>query len=229
MMGSDAPTAVIVGGTQWPTGEEFFRAVPWLQALWWKGDHGPRVLVAERGSNTAGASFRQVNDTVAARLFAYVRERVMGYKPATVIDAYSGVGASAVTLAESGAFVTAIEADRDAAAECARRLPHGSRSLTGRVEDLLEGSLPADVIILNPPRVGLHPRVTSILEQTARPPRAIVYVSCDPATLGRDLAQMPRYHMTSLRGFDMFPQTAHVETVCELRPVQEPVGGEGAT
>jgi 23S rRNA (uracil1939-C5)-methyltransferase len=50
------------------------------------------------------------------------------------------------------------------------------------------------------------------------PPRAILYVSCDPATLARDLARMPRYRLTAVRAYDMFPQTAHVETVCELVP-----------
>ena len=49
-------------------------------------------------------------------------------------------------------------------------------------------------------------------------PHAVIYVSCDPATLARDLSRMPRYRIASLRAFDMFPQTAHVETVCELVP-----------
>ena len=52
----------------------------------------------------------------------------------------------------------------------------------------------------------------------ATAPRAVIYVSCDPATLARDLSRMPRYRVASLRSFDMFPQTAHVETVCELVP-----------
>jgi tRNA/tmRNA/rRNA uracil-C5-methylase (TrmA/RlmC/RlmD family) len=48
--------------------------------------------------------------------------------------------------------------------------------------------------------------------------KAIVYVSCDPATLARDLSRLPNYRIASIRAFDMFPQTAHVETVCELVP-----------
>ena len=51
-----------------------------------------------------------------------------------------------------------------------------------------------------------------------KPPKAIIYVSCDPATLARDLSRMPRYRLVSVRAYDMFPQTAHVETVCELVP-----------
>ena len=56
------------------------------------------------------------------------------------------------------------------------------------------------------------------LEAVADKTTAIIYVSCNPATLGRDLARMPGYAIRSVRGFDMFPQTAHVEAVCELVP-----------
>jgi 23S rRNA (uracil1939-C5)-methyltransferase len=82
---------------------------------------------------------------------------------------------------------------------------------------MIAQSLPADVVIVNPPRVGLHERVTAAL--VSRPAvKAIVYVSCDPATLARDLSRLPNYRIASIRAFDMFPQTAHVETVCELVP-----------
>lgn len=72
--------------------------------------------------------------------------------------------------------------------------------------------------MLNPPRTGIDLKVAQTLQDANPAPRSVVYVSCDPATLGRDLARMPRYQIASLRSFDMFPQTAHVETVCELRP-----------
>ena len=93
-----------------------------------------------------------------------------------------------------------------------------AEAITARVEDVLGDHLPADVVLVNPPRTGLHERVSDLLEKHPSPPRAIVYVSCDPATLARDLARMPRYRIASIRAFDMFPQTAHVETVCELVP-----------
>jgi tRNA/tmRNA/rRNA uracil-C5-methylase (TrmA/RlmC/RlmD family) len=72
--------------------------------------------------------------------------------------------------------------------------------------------------VLNPPRAGLHQRVTDILESQRQKPKAIVYVSCNPATLARDVKRLPSFQIRSLQGFDMFPQTAHVETVCELVP-----------
>jgi tRNA/tmRNA/rRNA uracil-C5-methylase (TrmA/RlmC/RlmD family) len=57
-----------------------------------------------------------------------------------------------------------------------------------------------------------------MLEQLPNKPRVIAYVSCNPAPLARDVARMPGYRIASLVPFDMFPQTAHVETVCELVP-----------
>ncbi|HKW10900.1 MAG TPA: hypothetical protein VJO33_11025, partial [Gemmatimonadaceae bacterium] len=152
-------------------------------------------------------------------LRAHIVDRVASYAPSTVIDAFAGIGDTAAALAALGARVTAIELDREAAALCATRLPAGSRSLVGRVESVLTSALPADVVVVNPPRVGLHERVTTTLEREKRRPRAIVYVSCDPATLARDLARLPGYRIASIETFDMFPQTAHVETVCELVPV----------
>jgi tRNA/tmRNA/rRNA uracil-C5-methylase (TrmA/RlmC/RlmD family) len=77
-------------------------------------------------------------------------------------------------------------------------------------------ALPADVVIVNPPRIGLHERVATALQRHRQRVRAIVYVSCDPATLARDLTRLAGYQIASIQAFDMFPQTAHVETVCEL-------------
>jgi 23S rRNA (uracil1939-C5)-methyltransferase len=70
-------------------------------------------------------------------------------------------------------------------------------------------------VIVNPPRAGVDARVIEAL--VAQPPARILYISCDPATLARDVSRLsPRYHIDSVRGFDLFPQTAHVETVVEL-------------
>jgi tRNA/tmRNA/rRNA uracil-C5-methylase (TrmA/RlmC/RlmD family) len=85
------------------------------------------------------------------------------------------------------------------------------------VEDAIDDALPADVVVLNPPRAGVENQVTAALERP-NATRAIVYVSCNPATLARDVLRLPSYRIASLTSFDMFPQTAHVETVCELVP-----------
>lgn len=207
-------TFVLEGGTAWRTVDQFAAAVPALAGIWWQPVEGRRRLVHERAGSAGGASFVQVNAEVAAALRAHVLERARAHGARTVVDAYAGAGDTAVPLAEDGARVVAIELDRDAAAVARDRLPAGSQSLAGRVEDLLPRHLPADLVLLNPPRTGVEPAVTTAL--AAARPRAIIYTSCNPATLARDVARLPGFRIASLVGFDMFPQTAHVETVCEL-------------
>lgn len=213
-------TFVLEGGDVWPDALRLFEAVPALTELWWIPDRKRRRLMQQRGSaSTLGASFAQVNAPVAARMQEYVLARVMSYGPASVIDCYSGAGELALSLASAGVRVEAIELDADASSHAARRLPPGSRSISAKVEEVLPSLLPADVVVLNPPRTGVDGRVTEQLEQCDPAPRAIMYVSCNPATLARDLSRLPRYRIATLRAYDMFPQTAHVETVCELVPL----------
>jgi 23S rRNA (uracil1939-C5)-methyltransferase len=217
----DGASITIEGGTRWATADQFLARVPSVIAVWWAPDEAPRRLVASRGHAPAGASFTQINAGVAEDLRDHVLALVRERAPRTVLDAYAGIGDTAAPLAESGSKVTAIERDREAAAVCASRLPSGSRVLTGKVEDLIAAALPVDAVIVNPPRTGMHERATALLQRTMGAPRVLVYVSCNPATLARDLARMPRYRIASLLAFDMFPQTAHVETVCELVPEGE--------
>ena len=206
---------VLEGGTSWPASAAFFDAFGEAEAIWWEREGGRRRLLHDRRRDSApGASFAQVNREVSDALWTYVEGRVGDLRPAVLVDAYSGAGDSAVRIAERGVRVTAIEADAEAARWCAERLPAGSRSVTGRVEDALPAALPADVVIVNPPRTGLHERVPLALEASAPP--HLLYVSCSPPTLARDLMRLPGYRIAGLRSFDMFPQTAHVETVCEL-------------
>ncbi|MFL5615800.1 MAG: class I SAM-dependent RNA methyltransferase [Gemmatimonadaceae bacterium] len=216
-LAGDDLVVVISGGTEWPSSTDFFAAVKSATTLWWAADHAPPIRLFERKPVPAAAAFGQVNREVGELLHAHVVDRVASYQPTTVVDGYAGTGETATALASLGFRVTAIELDREAANLCATRLPAGSRSLVGRVESMIGQSLPADVVIVNPPRIGLHERVTTALVR--RPAaKAIVYVSCDPATLARDLSRLPNYRIASIRTFDMFPQTAHVETVCELVP-----------
>ena len=221
----DHAAFVLEGGWEWSAHEEFFAATPWLSALWWVNNAGTRVLLADRREHPEpGASFAQVNPEVAEQLEAFVIDRVLSHAPRTVIDGYAGAGDVALALAAHDIRVTAIELDAEASAWSGSRLPANSRAITARVEDALEGALPADVVLLNPPRAGLDARVASILSAATQLPRAIVYVSCDPATLARDLLRLAPYRIASLTAFDMFPQTAHVETVCELVPASAEVG-----
>ncbi len=244
--GETSPVAVVIeGGREWPHSSEWEtslrRAFPGLQGVWWKREgatpHGgaavppPAVAVRERGhvddlapegSEALDAlAFAQVNRDVAERLRGFVLEQVMLYEPTHVVDGYAGTGLLSEALAGAGVRVTAIETDPAATASATGRLAAfpGAGVITDRVESALPGALPADVVVLNPPRRGVDQGVTGVLAgASTRGVRAIVYVSCDPATLARDLTRLPAWRITALRCFDMFPQTAHVETVCVLTP-----------
>ena len=85
----------------------------------------------------------------------------------------------------------------------------------GRVEALVGRLRRPDIVVTNPPRIGMDAVVVAGI--AAARPRRIVYVSCDPATLARDVARFGGgFVVTSVRAFDLFPQTAHVETVLVL-------------
>jgi 23S rRNA (uracil1939-C5)-methyltransferase len=219
----DGASFVLEGGQSWPNAAAFGERVPALTSIWWQSESGQKRLVVDRrvpraatGTVPPDTSFVQINSATAALLRLHVIEKTLASTPLVVVDAYAGTGATAVALAERGVRVTAIELDAAAARWTAAHLPTGSRSVVGRVEEEIGAVLPADVVILNPPRAGVDERVTQYL--SAKPPRAILYVSCNPATLARDVARLPEFRIASLTSFDMFPQTAHVETVCELVP-----------
>jgi 23S rRNA (uracil1939-C5)-methyltransferase len=215
----DRPSLVIEGGSEWPALERFLGAMPSLAAVWWQAEGRRRRIVADRRQGgEPGASFAQVNDAMATRLHDEVTRRALGHAPRTAVDGYGGSGDTAVALAAHGVAVATVELDGEASAFASTRLASPSRAITGRVEDLLARLLPVDLVVLNPPRAGVDARVTAALEAAREAPRAILYVSCDPATLARDVARLGRWRVAGLRCFDMFPHTAHVETVCELVP-----------
>lgn len=209
------------GGKDWATLAAFLDAAPTLSAVWWHAEGKRRRLVADRRpAGEPGASFAQVNPEIAALMHAAVVDRALAHSPKTIVDAFSGSGDAAAALARWGAQVVAIEFDEEASAYAATRLAGPSRAITARVEDVIAGCLPADVVILNPPRAGVDAKVTTALVNAKPAPKAIIYVSCDPATLARDVARLPGWAVHHMECYDLFPQTAHVETVCELRPEQ---------
>jgi len=213
---------VIIGGTRWPEAKAWAESIhdtlAMVSSVWWEATGGEVAHLAGDADATS-LSFAQVNPTMALALRDHVVATMTALAPRRVVDAYSGRGELAVLLAGAGIDVTAIEADANATAVASARLSPftASRVITGLVEDALPGALPTDVVVLNPPRRGLDPRVAATLAE-ARSTKTIVYVSCDPATLARDLSRMPHWHLSSIKCFDMFPQTAHVETVCVLTP-----------
>ena len=176
------------------------------------GAAGEDELAGERVRVT-GDSVVQVNRAAATLLFEEVERQIGDVRGATVVEAYAGVGIISRRLARAGARVIAIEGNPQAAAEARRA--GGFAVLTGAVERHLAAALPADVVALNPPRAGLGAGVVATL--LAQPPRRLVYVSCDPATLARDVRRLAgRFSLAEVHCVDLFPQTAHVETVASL-------------
>ena len=166
----------------------------------------------------AGTAFLQINRDIAAHLDAYVQELCGPVEDKCIIDAYCGFGLRALDLAKFGASVTGIERDRhavNAAKRLARQLGISAHFMAGDVEYNLKQVVPADTVILNPPRHGVAgPVIDTLLRREVT---QVIYVSCNPATLARDVQRLSAgFRLESLRAFDLFPQTAHVETVAVL-------------
>lgn len=166
-------------------------------------------------------AFFQTNTQAAELLCAEVRD-LAGLTGAEVVyDLYCGVGGLALTLAPKAARVYGLEVSEEAVADAqenARRngLDH-CEFLAGRVGPKLVRDLPRpQVVVCDPPRAGLDDAALALLQDMT--PERIVAVSCDPATLARDVARLnPLYALAAVRPVDLFPHTAHVETVALLR------------
>lgn len=168
-------------------------------------------------------SFFQVNTRQAEKLYGLALSLAELKGADSIADVYCGAGAISLLAAVYCARVTGIELIPEAvedARENARvnGLEHKTRFLAGDASELyarLCFSERFDAVILDPPRKGLSESVIRALN--AYPAKRLVYVSCDPATLARDVkALSSAYRLVSAHPVDMFPQTAHVETVCLL-------------
>jgi 23S rRNA (uracil1939-C5)-methyltransferase len=157
--------------------------------------------------------FEQVHPAMGDRVRAHAVAALGDVGGRHVWDLYAGIGETTAALAAGGASVESVESDPRAVAEADARGPAALRHV-GRAERVVGRLRRPDLVITNPPRTGMDQRVTAALERAA--PRRIVYISCDPATLARDLTRLPGYRLGAALAFDLFPQTAHVETVAVL-------------
>ena len=188
--------------------------------VWWQPRDGAVRRMAGAEADVSAVAFEQVNAEVAAAL----RQAVVaaaGRAGGKLLDLYAGSGETALPLAQRGFDVTMVESDTGAVRRAEERARVGGVAVTclaGRVEDHIARLLPAEVIVVNPPRAGLGEAVTRAI--AAQRPRHLVYVSCDPATLARDCRRLgiAAADIGTLRAFDMFPQTSHVETLLATGP-----------
>ncbi len=189
--------------------------------------HGSGMLTDRIGPITytiAPFSFFQPNTRQAEILFAAIRDAASPTKNDTLYDLYCGLGAISLYLAGQAGSIIGVETHArsvELARENARK--NGMENCSFFAMDVLE-SLEAgflrengrpDIVILDPPRMGLHPETVSRLLDAA--PEKIVYTSCNPATQARDLNLLhERYDLSSVQPVDMFPQTWHIESVATL-------------
>ena len=199
----------------------------------------------QRDFRVAGSGFWQVHPGAAAALVAAVLDALDPQPGDQVLDLYAGVGLFAAAIAERVAgpaaaapaapegaapegAVLAVEGDARAVRDARRNL-HDLRGVgitQGRVDRVLAAMAPsglrADLVVLDPPRVGAG-RV--VMEQIcALGPRSIAYVACDPAALARDVAYAAEhgYRLAGIRAYDLFPMTHHIECVATLVPTPAP-------
>jgi 23S rRNA (uracil1939-C5)-methyltransferase len=190
---------------------------------------GPGYIEEQIGAlrlRVSAQAFLQTNTAATIGLYDAIRRLGRFTGQETVWDLYCGAGSIALSLAPQVRQVVGFElvpaAVHDAYINSRLNGLDNCQFLTGDVQDRLRetrgaGSLPhPDVVITDPPRAGMHPRVVQALLALA--PQRIIYVSCNPATLARDLALLQdHYGILSLQPFDLFPHTAHIECVAHLK------------
>ena len=171
--------------------------------------------------HVSARSFFQVNSEQAERLYQKVMDCAALTGRETVIDAYCGTGTISLFLARQARKVYGIEIVKPAILDAQKNARDNSvknvefivGDATKIMPRLYREGVRADVVVVDPPRAGCTEEVLTTFANMA--PARIVYVSCNPATLARDLAILTKsgYEMQEVRPVDMFPQTAHVETV----------------
>jgi len=168
-------------------------------------------------------AFFQTNTLAAEKLYNEVVRQADLQRAPVVYDLYSGTGTIGMILARQGAArVFGLEEIASAVADAQRNAERNGiqncQFRAGKVETLLAELIaqdPPDLVVVDPPRAGLHPKVVQLLNQLALP--QLIYVSCNPAALARDLeALLSRYAVLEIQPVDLFPQTGHVETVVKL-------------
>lgn len=168
-------------------------------------------------------AFIQNNPEQSLNIYRAICQLAKKSKIKDVLDLYCGIGISSLLLAKQGCTVLGVESNLTAvrlakANASSNRLPH-ARFVQGDVQEVLTGILRqqmADLILVNPPRTGLTPEIIATLLKQS--PAELIYISCMPATLARDLSLLCAcYRIDSCQVFDMFPRTAHVETLVHLK------------
>lgn len=195
------------------------------ECILYKGSETIRETMEGLTFKIGAKSFYQTNSGQALKLYTVAREFAELTGKEVVYDLYTGTGTIAQFVSGKAAKVIGIEyvpeAIEDAKSNAAANGITNCEFFAGDMKDVLVPSFievhgHPNVIILDPPRAGIHPDVAKVILDAA--PDRIVYVSCNPASQARDLAILcQKYEITAVQPVDMFPHTQHVENVCALR------------
>ena len=190
-------------------------------------EFGQKTLIETLGHvkfHVGPKSFFQTNSQQALTLYSLAKDMAALQPSEHVYDLYCGVGSLGIFMADSCKHVVGIEQISEAVEDAGRNADLNGLTnttfVTGQAELLLDSSFinqhgRPDVVITDPPRAGMHPKVVSQLMSAA--PERIIYVSCNPATQARDLKLMSeKYDVQKAVPVDMFPQTHHIECVALL-------------
>jgi len=184
--------------------------------------HGKEYLEEKVGDITYSIhpnSFFQTNTEMAGKLLEFVRELILSEDHNKLLDLYCGSGFFGLALAKDCDEVLGIELDEHAiklAQKNAKANKIKNTRFRAEAAETLSWSVEKpDVVIVDPPRSGLHPKVVETIKTHL--PRRIIYVSCSPIALARDLESLlEHYIVRESSAFDLFPQTPHMETVVHL-------------
>ncbi|MBY4796949.1 23S rRNA (uracil(1939)-C(5))-methyltransferase RlmD [Collinsella sp. AGMB00827] len=184
------------------------------------GEGSWHETLAKESMRISAPSFFQVNTRAAEILIDLVMDALTPKPHEVAMDLYCGAGTFTIPLARRSAYVAAVEAYGPAVRDLRRNLEIAGLDNVDVIGGDAVREFPdegADVLVVDPPRAGLEKAAIDLIAKSGA--RDIAYVSCDPATLARDLARFVQegtYHPISATPADLFPQTYHMETVCHL-------------
>lgn len=212
----EAPALVLHGLEQPPAAEleplrGALRSAGTSPTLWWQPGRG-QLAPLDR-TTTAAPAFSQVQPALGDTIREYAVAE-LGPEPGVLAwDLYAGAGQASLLLAEAGAQVESVEREPATGTSVnGSTLDHRIQRHVGQVEQVIHRLSKPNLVYTNPPRTGMGAEVVGAIRASGS--RRVVYVSCDPATLARDIrALTDRYRVRSIRSWDLFPQTSHVETV----------------
>ena len=192
--------------------------------LLWGDDHST-FSVEGKSFRVGMGSFFQANISLVPILIKEMLDTVSSHDVSMGVELYAGVGVFCITLSGRIRSLVAVEWNRDAVDDAKANLNANqiknvevlALSAEDALDVLISRDLEPELVVLDPPREGLSKAVRDKLIQLS--PQQLVYVSCDPATLARDIKSIlasGAYHLEKVQPLDMFPHTSHIETVCSI-------------